>query len=154
MLLTNHTLTGVALGLIIDQPAVLLPAAVASHLAMDALPHFGFREELNKSSFRNPRFLLLGSADFALSLVVTAAACLAFPARAGHILLGVFGADLPDLTYIPVIIFGRGRVERWLPFYRPMLRFLARIQWFERPIGLITEGIWATLMLIIINVVR
>ena len=45
MLLTNHTLTGVLLGLTIDSPAVLAPTAVASHLGLNlADPEaFGYR---------------------------------------------------------------------------------------------------------------
>jgi len=32
-----------------------------------------------------------------------------------------------------------------------MIGFLGRIQWFERPIGLITEYLWAALMLILLS---
>ena len=77
---------------------------------------------------------------------MTAAACVAQPQRAGHILIGVIGAALPDLTYIPVIIFGYKLVYK-LPGYRAMLDFFARIQWYEHPPGLISEFVWAALML-------
>ena len=144
MFLTNHTLTGVLLGLSIDDVAVLAPVSVASHLALDAVPHFGHASM--KSGLLAKPFLVLGSFDFAASCIVTAAACVAVPARTGHILIGVIGADLPDLTYIPVIIFGYKLVYK-LPGYRSMLSFLARIQWYEHPPGLISEFIWAALML-------
>ncbi len=146
MLLTNHTLTGVLLGLTIDNPLVLAPTAVASHLLLDATPHFG--TQTIKASFpRGRAFILIGAVDFGASVAVTAVACLLWPARIPAVLVGVLGACLPDLTYIPLVIFGRGNLERWLPFYRPMLKFLADIQWYERPLGAITEAFWAMLML-------
>jgi len=144
MFLTNHTLTGVLLGLTIDDVAVLAPVSVTSHLALDAVPHFGHGSM--KSGLRAKPFIVLGSFDFAASCIVTVAACLAVPARTGHILVGVIGADLPDLTYIPVIVFGTKLIYR-IRGYRAMLGFLARIQWYEHPPGLITEFIWAALML-------
>ena len=149
MLLTNHTLTGILLGLSLDNPVVLAPTAIASHLALDMTPHFG--HPAFAGGFRKTPFLLLGSLDFALSIGVTAAACLIWPTRAGHILIGVAGADLPDFTYIPVIIFGRRKIEHWFGFYRPMLNFLAKIQWFEKPSGAVTEIVWALLMLSLLH---
>jgi len=149
MLLTNHTLTGVALGLSIDNPAVLLPTAVASHLAMDAVPHFGF-----KVTLRDRKFIVLATVDCLVSLAIMISFCLIYPTRALQIVVGVFGAAFPDLTYIPVSLFGYERIYRWLPIYKPWLAFLAKIQWFEKPIGLITEIVWALFMLIVINFVR
>jgi len=68
----------------------------------------------------------------------------------GDILVGVIGADLPDLVYIPMIVFGKA-LYRFLPFYAPMIAFLGRIQWYEKPPGFITEIIWATLMLALLS---
>lgn len=145
MLLTNHTLTGVVLGLSIDHPAVLAPTAIASHLALDAVPHFG--HPVLKGAFRKLPFLILGSVDFAVSIGITITACVLWPQRLGHILLGVFGAALPDLVYIPIIVFGWRRLDRWFAFYRPMIGLLAAIQWYERPPGLVVEAAWASAML-------
>lgn len=149
MLLTNHTLTGVLLGLTIDNPVLLAPTAVASHLALDMTPHFGHKSL--SGNFRSVRFLILGSADFALSIAVTITACIIWPERFVNILIGVVGAALPDLTYIPIIVFGWARLERWFSFYRPMIRFLGSIQWYEKPPGLITEIAWAMLMIWILH---
>lgn len=158
MLLTNHTLTGIVLGLTLDNPVTALPAGVASHLALDMTPHFGFtprRKRPNaaqrekQTTFREPAFILLGSVDFAVSWTLAIGACFLWPTRALSILAGVIGAQLPDLTYIPVIVFGRKLISR-IPGYDAMLRFFIRIQWSETPPGLITEGIWATGMLLIL----
>ena len=97
---------------------------------------------------------MIGSLDFALSIGVTVVACLIWPWRVGHILLGVFGADLPDLTYIPIIVFGEKLVNKILPFYPAMIRFLAKIQWSESPAGFVTEVAWAIFMLTALNLLR
>ncbi len=151
MLLTNHTLTGVLLGLTIDDPLLLAPAGVASHLLLDVVPHFSpdARKDYNPS-FRSTIFLVWGSLDFAVSVIVTIGACLAWPRRAGHIALGVVAADLPDLTYIPIVLFGRRRTDR-VPGYKSVINFLVRIQWYERPPGIITEVLWVSLMLALIR---
>ena len=148
MLLTNHTLTGILFGLTIDDIIVLAPVSVASHLALDAVPHFGHPSM--KGGFRSKPFLILGSCDFAASCIITAAACVTMPQRAVHILVGVIGAGLPDLTYIPIIVFGQKLVYK-IPGYRAMIGFLARIQWFERPIGIISEYGWAALIMTLLS---
>jgi hypothetical protein len=145
MLLTNHTLTGVFLGLTIDEPALLFPIAVASHLAQDVVPHVG-PPVTTAGWFRDPFFIVVGSLDFAASVAVTAAACWGRPDRAGHIIIGVIGADLPDLSYVPIVVFGRGRYAKF-PWYEKMVQFLSDIQHYEKPPGLITEILWAALML-------
>ena len=147
MLLTNHTLTGILLGLSIDNPVLLAPTAVASHLVLDMTPHFWFKKAPDHKGFHDPKFLVFGSVDFVLSAGITVAACVARPDRALTIIIGAVGAALPDLTYIPIIIFGKARIEHWLPFYRPMIAFLAKIQWYEKPPGLITEVAWTSLMI-------
>jgi len=150
MLLTNHTLTGILLGLSIDNPVLLAPTAVASHLVLDMTPHLGYPSAKNGPETRAPLFIVWGALDFTASIAVTAAACYAWPARIPSILVGVIGADLPDLVYIPMIVFGKA-LYRFLPFYAPMIAFLGRIQWYEKPPGFITEIIWATLMLALLS---
>ena len=148
MLLTNHTLTGVLLGLTIDDLVVLAPVSVASHLALDMVPHFG-HPALTHGLQTKP-VIVLGAFDFMASCAITVAACLAFPHRTGHILVGIISADLPDLTYIPIIVFGERLIYK-IPGYRAMVGFLWRIQWYEHPPGIITEYLWAALMLILLS---
>jgi hypothetical protein len=148
MLLTNHVLTGTLLGLTIDNPVLLAPAAVGSHLLLDMTPHFGYHTA--KGNFRAPFFLIWGALDFAASVTVVAAACVIWPQRAANILIGAVGAALPDLVYIPITLFGERRVYR-LPGYAAMIRFLSHIQWYEKPPGLLTEAVWASLMLYLLG---
>lgn len=41
MTATNHALTGAAIGLLVGEPLIAVPAAIASHFICDALPHYG-----------------------------------------------------------------------------------------------------------------
>jgi hypothetical protein len=140
MLLTNHSLTGVALGLSIDNPLVLAPTAVASHLVLDSTPHFGI-PQLN---FRSLKGFIIGSVDFGVSLAVVTTALLLFPGRRWQVALGWFGAVFPDLLYLPEIFLKRrisgrfGDLHKW-------------VQWSETiwP-GSLTDALWATLMIVVI----
>jgi hypothetical protein len=149
MLLTNHALTGVLLGLTIDNPAELAAAGVASHLVQDALPHFGNGEHMDPGT---PLFMIIGSIDFAGATIVTVAACMAWPHRAANLVIGAVSAGAPDFIWIPESFFGRRWMEYHIPGYRPLRRFLGSskeggIQWYQEPPGLITEVLWAALML-------
>lgn len=44
MTATNHALSGALIGLVVMQPLIALPLALASHFVLDAIPHFGFDE--------------------------------------------------------------------------------------------------------------
>lgn len=140
MLLTNHALTGVVLGLSIENEVVLVPVAFASHFVLDATPHFGG----SQINFKSPRWLLLGAVDFTMACSVVVVACLVWPRRIPHVLLGAFFACLPDLFYIPEIMFG------W-KLDGALRKFHSGIQWSETTWGLITEGVWASLMLILLH---
>lgn len=154
MLLTKHVLTGALLGTLIDDYMLLFPLAVGSHLVMDVIPHFGMPESLGDEGFRNKSFLLIGSLDFAASLVVVTAVCVAMPQRSGHILVGAFGAALPDLTYIPEIVFGK-RIYRLFPWLKSLIYgFLGPIQRLERPWGVGVEWVWALAMISLLGVTR
>jgi hypothetical protein len=134
----NHALTGSVIGLVVSEPLLAVPAAVLSHYACDALPHFGMNlppsQELRSRLFRN---LLYLDVVLCVGLVAVIAAL-----RPDHWVLAAgcaFAAAAPD----------------WLSFnrYRSALkhrpwrstaysRFATSIQWFERPIGAFVEVVW------------
>lgn len=94
MLLTNHVLAGAAIGTLLRRrPALAFGVGVASHLAMDALPHFGLPGEPDAAR----RFLRIARRDGTLGL----AALIALATRArGHrraVLAGMLGAALLDV---------------------------------------------------------
>jgi len=141
---TNHALTGAVIGLVVGNPWVALPAALASHFVCDAIPHFGMGKDFIRSkAFRN--FLI-----FDAILCVTLVLFLAMTQPAHWILAAVcaFLAASPDLLWIPLYRKSlQGKTFNFTGFYK----FASNIQWFERPIGGVVELLWffvATFLLV------
>jgi hypothetical protein len=94
MLVTNHVLAGAAIGAVLHRrPALALAAGVASHLAMDCLPHWG----LPRVPESHERFLEVAKRDGVAGLV--GIALLAGPARGMRtaVLAGIAGATVLDV---------------------------------------------------------
>ncbi len=131
----NHTVTGAAVGAAIGNPFLALPAALLSHLVLDIIPHAG-DERVHKGSARFKIELLVDaalSAGFLLAL-----ALLQPPGWQLLIACGILGAA-PDLLWFPYWVWELQGTPRKLD---PVGRFLAWIQWSEKPWGYYVEGIW------------
>ncbi|HZP50351.1 hypothetical protein [Actinocrinis sp.] len=116
MLITNHVLSGALIGAAAESPAAALPLGVASHFALDALPHWG--KWLSKS-----HFLRVAVADGLTGLAVMgAAAAVTPPARRAAVIAGMVGAAVPDIDKPTRIFFG------FSPFPRRVDEFHSRIQ--------------------------
>lgn len=137
MLLTNHTLTGALIALTVNNPVLAAPLATASHFALDSLPHFGIRG----MSFKERRGFMIGFADASVSLAMYITLIALMPQNFVLITAGMFFAALPDLFYIPDILWGK----RYDP--KVVQRFHHWIQWGERPWGLFVEAVWLPSML-------
>lgn len=135
----NHALTGALIGLVITEPMIAVPLAVASHFACDAIPHFGVQ---GSKDIRARWFTPLLIVDALLCFVVVAILALRRPE---HWLLAeicAFLAASPDLFSAPRLkrLFRGGNPD--VNLKNPFLRFHSKIQWFERPPGLIVEIAW------------
>lgn len=116
MLITNHVLSGAAIGAASGRAAAALPLGVASHFALDAVPHWGRWRS-------REHFLRVAIADGLTGLGAMAAVyALAPRARRGAVLAGMVGAALPDLDKPSRIFFGRS------PFPAALDAFHGRIQ--------------------------
>jgi len=116
MLVTNHVLSGAVIGATTRRtvPAFLL--GIASHFALDAVPHWG------KWAGR-PNFMEVAVTDGLAGLAVMGAMTVLAPrgSRAA-VLAGMAGAALPDLDKPSVVFFGRS------PFPRAVDRLHMAIQ--------------------------
>ena len=116
VLLTNHVLSGALIGALARRPLSAFAAGVASHFALDAVPHWG-----EWGSRR--RFLRVAVADGLVGIAVTAACASAAPAeRRLAVIAGMAGAALPDLDKPARLWFGSS------PFPEAVDRFHGRIQ--------------------------
>jgi hypothetical protein len=108
MLVTNHVLSGAVIGAAVRRPLPALAIGVASHFALDALPHWGKWES-------EQQFLRVAVADGLTGLAamgVITRAVLRTPANGrtklvASVVLGMAGAALPDLDKPAHIIFKR-----------------------------------------------
>ncbi len=133
MFLSNHVITGAVIALGVKDPVVAAPLAFASHFALDSIPHFGFRDKT--IGFKSPRGFALGLTDGLVSLAIYSYLISNYPQHFWLITVGMFFAALPDLFYIPDILFNK----RFDPKF--MQRFHKKIQ-IELPRGILVEIIW------------
>jgi hypothetical protein len=115
MLVTNHVLSGAVLGSLIASPPAAFVAGVASHFALDALPHWGVAE--------GEDFLEVAVRDGLSGLAaIGVLAALSAPDRRWPVLFGMAGAAFPDLDKPALLFFGRS------PFPAYVDRFHSVIQ--------------------------
>jgi hypothetical protein len=116
VLLTNHVLSGALIGAVTRRPAAAFAVGVASHFALDAVPHWG-----KWASTRH--FLRVAVPDGLISLAAMGAITALAPAeRRPAVLAGMIGAALPDIDKPAKLWFGR------TPWPRAVDRFHMRIQ--------------------------
>jgi hypothetical protein len=116
VLITNHVLSGAAIGAVVARPEAALPLGVASHFVLDAAPHWGGWEG-------EEHFLRVAIADGLVGLGAMAAAyALAPRGRRAAVLAGMVGAALPDLDKPTRVFFG------FSPFPVSVQKFHGRIQ--------------------------
>ena len=144
MIALNHTVFAVLIAVSIKQPALIAPFALASHFALDTLPHFG---NSDANGIYTRKYYRVIYADAGATAIAFIAAVIIFPTHSANIFLATFFSVLPDLLwpFAPKVskasLMGR--------FYR----FHKDIQRFERADGAYLELIWLVVFIISIVVV-
>lgn len=139
----NHALTGAIIGLVINEPLVAAPLAVASHFVCDAIPHHDgvpakpslqMKQKWHKSRWF--KRLLYLDVILCLSLVIV----LAVRGPKDWLLAAVcaFLAASPDFLWLPRYLKRHQKPTSLKGFSQ----FASRIQWFQRPIGAVVEVAW------------
>ena len=124
MLICNHVLAGGAIGWALRRhPVLAFTAGVVSHLAMDALPHWGLAKGTDD---RQSRFLRVAKVDGCVGCVLMAG-ILAGTGSPRGVLAGLAGATLPDIDKPAKHFFGRDPSPQWFK------RIHVAIQTRERP---------------------
>lgn len=146
MTATNHALTGAVIGLVVGQPLIALPAALASHFICDALPHFGSslpdKVRLKSIGFRN--YLVL---DASLCVLLVLSLAIFQPQHWFLASVCAFLATSPDLLWLNRYLKARrGQNWKWNSF----AKFAGGIQWFQQPIGAAVEIAWFIAAVIIL----
>ena len=138
MTATNHTITGAFIGLSVVNPWMALPLALASHFALDALPHFGDRAQpaagMRALKKMLPFDILLAALTLLAIIII----------RPLHWQLGIACGILaasPDLRGIPVFIYYL-KYQTLPPVTGWYDRFNRFVQWGERLWGAWVELAW------------
>jgi hypothetical protein len=116
MLVTNHVLSGAAIGAAVRRPVPAFALGVASHFVLDTTPHWG-----KFGSGR--RYLRVAVPDGLVGLAVMGTMTALAPRGSRlAVLAGMAGAALPDLDKPSTLFFGRS------PFPPAVDQFHRRIQ--------------------------
>jgi hypothetical protein len=123
VLVTNHVLAGAVIGAVVKRPVAALAIGVVSHVAMDAVPHWGLAHAgLEGDVMRDPKFLRVAYRDGFAGLAAMGAAFGLARGRRLPVLAGMVGAALLDLDKPGRYFVG------FSPFPEAVDRFHARIQ--------------------------
>ncbi len=110
MLITNHVVAGAVIGAFVPHPASAFALGVASHVAMDATPHWGHPD--------HSLFIKVAVVDGLVGLITMGTlARAAGPERRVAVVAGMLGACIPDADKPSMLFFGcspfPARVDRF-----------------------------------------
>lgn len=146
----NHAVTGALVAAAINEPAIALPAALLSHFAADAVPHWDYKVPGGLHTRQTVMLI-----DLIMSVWLLFTLVLIVDATAWVILAGGLLAIAPDLMWLRFFVSGRtslkGNKNSWMNKLR---RFHHWIQWSETHKGIYVESVWFVLMVVLIVHVR
>lgn len=142
MTATNHMLTGAVIAAAVQQPILVVPLAFLSHFVLDAFPHFGVEESDSAARNNHPLFRAVLTIDLIILFLALIFVPILFHQGVSWwiLLLGMLAAYAPDVVWLSHFYHDHKGHIRKEPIR--LTKFHQKIQWFERPPGLITEIIW------------
>lgn len=115
MLITNHVLAGTLVGVRAPSLPLALGLGLASHFAMDTVPHWGVDDQ--------DEYLRVARIDGLTGLGVSAAVLAAAPAADRvRIAGGIFGACFPDTNQVSAHFFGRTFHPAWFDGFHNVIQ--------------------------------
>lgn len=145
MIAINHALTGGLVAISISNPALALPAALLSHFAIDALPHWNYQVP----GGHKLRPIAIGVDMMASAIALTFFATFLDVDFWIFILGGLLGI-LPDAMWLPFILHNKQSPKDKNTPLHILRRFHAWIQWSESSKGIILEGLWFVLIVMLV----
>lgn len=142
MTAANHMLTGAVIAAGIQQPLLVVPLAFLSHFFLDVFPHFGVGEADTKERDKHPLFKRVLVIDIAITvlLLLLLPFVLSGVVAWWVLILGMAVAWIPDTVWVMHFWHDHKKRERTPPLW--LTRFHQKIQWFEKPPGLVIELFW------------
>jgi hypothetical protein len=107
VLITNHVVAGAVIGAVAPGPSSAFALGIASHVVMDALPHWGHPD--------HGVFIKVALVDGLVGLATLATlACAASPERRAVVVAGMLGACFPDADKPSTLFFGGSPFPAWV----------------------------------------
>lgn len=145
-------MAGAVVATAVHNPLLVFPAVIASHFVIDVLPHFGVHEDAPAERNKHPLFRYVISIDILLTicLLLLLPSILRGAVSWWVLVTGMFLAWAPDLVWVREffkILKTKTDHERrhW------STRLHQKIQWFEKPLGLVTEIVWFGAMAVLLG---
>ena len=139
----NHAMTGAIIGLSITAP-IALPLAFVSHFAMDAVPH---HDNPNLSRKKFTQFLAL---DICLCIALVIVLFIIQPKYWFLAILCAALATSPDIMWFKPFITHASSKPKPLHKRSILVRFHTKVQWYQEPIGIISEIIWGIITFVVL----
>ncbi len=143
MTATSHALIGTVIAAKIGNPALAIPLALVSHVALDMIPHWDtMRNRKNKPW---SRLFIDSAADGLLALTLSYSIILfLFPSTNYlYALLIIFFSTLPDILHIPYTVFGVEQFKWAYDFGHLTNKKL------DKPWGIVTQVVTVLFLLIL-----
>jgi hypothetical protein len=145
MTATNHVLTGALIGASLHNPWLVLPVALSAHFVLDALPHFGIVNIRYEELYFKVGLLV----DMSIAALILALLVLLVHKQTWLIVSAGILCASPDLMWLPQYMAANRHQPP--PKLGIIATFHRRIQWFERPIGIVVEVAWCLAILILLD---
>lgn len=145
----NHALTGAIIGLGIPSDVAAIVLSIGSHYVLDAIPHFDMPDK-DKKFLKSRAFKISLAVDAGLCLVLVLALAIVKPYNWFIACVCAFLAAAPDFFNLSLY-----RAVKEGKDWKPGLynRFAGKIQWFQRPAGIVVELVWLVMASYVLAVV-
>jgi len=159
MLITPHTLVGIALGTTIQNPAVAAPLAFFMHFLGDVVPHWDFYSHTDREQKLRGWRPIAVMADFGLAVaigmffVLFALWVVKSTDMALNIFLCAVASVLPDVLEAPHVYMPpekEPKITKFVYYFQHRLQFQAPLPW-----GIISQlGVVGVCLLLILSSIK
>lgn len=133
MTASNHVVAGALIAMAVSNPVAAVTLAFISHFVMDALPHYG---DKNQHSWLNRNFKYVLGIDLVIASLFILAIIIAQPVAWFMLALCALVALSPDILWLPYFLADLKHQQKE---HSKLAKFLKWIQWGEHPWGIYLE---------------
>jgi hypothetical protein len=146
MLLVVHVIAGAVVGVAIPNPALSAPVSFATHMLLDAVPHWNYPVPKKKTI---QSFWLSFGPDMAATVVVTIGLIVWFWSLWPFVVWGIAWACVPDLLTL------YRKAKPWSKWFKGYYVLHNRVQWeVTRGPGLAIQAFFVAILVSILRLLK